>query len=397
MLSTFARKLLKRLGVLGGALVFFLLVAELVLRLFVPLPEVFEPYRVEAWYEGRWVALPPGGHAALIAPASDPQLADLRGEFRPRTRFRLCYDARGRWRRPYFDENGCVEIEINSAGQRGPLRSPPRPQGTYRVAVVGDSFTFGHGLSFEATWPAVLERGLNAALGGARGDEPRVAGQEHVRAEVLNFAVSGYDVLDVALVTRHKALRWEPQRLLYGFFLNDLFVGDDGDLGEDEAWRGVDESELHDRLFGKPHGLAAVSRLYFLIERALAARYVADLTRDAYLQAGTPGSGHFEAWRAGLEDMAAACRSAGVPLDVVIFPELAQLDGGHPYLPVYAAVRAAAQELGLGVVDIFEVWRDQDPSQLWVHPTDHHPNEVAAREAGRAVLEYLEGADPLLR
>ncbi|HVS19503.1 MAG TPA: hypothetical protein VMT18_12935, partial [Planctomycetota bacterium] len=72
---------------------------------------------------------------------------------------------------------------INAAGFRGPPVTPRRA-GELRVALVGDSFTFGNGVSFEDT----LGQALAAELGRL--------GREAV---VFNCGVPGYNAEQVAI------------------------------------------------------------------------------------------------------------------------------------------------------------------------------------------------------
>lgn len=68
----------------------------------------------------------------------------------------------------------------NSYGFRGPEVSLRKPAGVLRIGVLGRSYTMGYGVDDDSPWPRELERMLNAERSG--------------RYEVLNFAVSGYDL-----------------------------------------------------------------------------------------------------------------------------------------------------------------------------------------------------------
>ncbi len=57
-----------------------------------------------------------------------------------------------------------VPVTTNSLGLRGP--EPGDKGGRFRIAVLGDSHTFGSGLSDGETFPALLEIQLNALAGG---------------------------------------------------------------------------------------------------------------------------------------------------------------------------------------------------------------------------------------
>ena len=64
--------------------------------------------------------------------------------------------SRMRYATPEFN----YEISINNLGFRGPNCEPERPEGRIRLALIGDSYTFGWGVPYEQTWGALVERQL---------------------------------------------------------------------------------------------------------------------------------------------------------------------------------------------------------------------------------------------
>ena len=74
-----------------------------------------------------------------------------------------------------------------------------------RIAIVGDSYTFGLEVPFESTWGNKLEKQLP------------------FRAQVLNFGVDGYGV-DQAYLRYHRDVRrWHPDVVIFGFINHDLY------------------------------------------------------------------------------------------------------------------------------------------------------------------------------
>ena len=78
-----------------------------------------------------------------------------------------------------------------------------------------------------------------------------------------------------------------------------------------------------------------------------------------------------------------------IPLLVVSFPVLHQLDGSHPFSDLYRTVQERVEAAGGAFLDLFPVFSGHDAESLWVHPTDQHPNEVAHRMAAEAIAERL--------
>lgn len=82
---------------------------------------------------------------------------------------------------------------------------------TYRIACLGDSWTFGWRLKPQLTFPSVLERLLNEALAG------------EMKAEVHNWGVPGYNTAQEVALYLHRATRLD-----YDLVVLNLLPGDDG-------------------------------------------------------------------------------------------------------------------------------------------------------------------------
>jgi len=102
-------------------------------------------------------------------------------------------------------------IRINAQGFRG-RDLPSSAQGDlFRVLLLGDSYTFGYGVGGDATFGAVLERGLN---GADHGGAPSV---------VINGGVSGYSTAQAMLHFEDVAAELEPDLVILNFFVgNDI-------------------------------------------------------------------------------------------------------------------------------------------------------------------------------
>src|SRR5581483_8715499 len=73
------------------------------------------------------------------------------------------------------------------------------------IAVVGDSYTFGLEVPFEAAWAAQLERELGPDF------------------RVLNFGVDGYGVDQAYLRYQRDVRPWHPELVIFGFIEHDLY------------------------------------------------------------------------------------------------------------------------------------------------------------------------------
>lgn len=102
---------------------------------------------------------------------------------------------------------GAAYVKINSRGLRDREHSLGKPAGTYRIAVLGDSYAEALQVDAEeAFWsllPARLER----------------CGFQHGKAiETLNFGVSGYGTAQQLLTLRHRAGAYQPDLVVLAFF-----------------------------------------------------------------------------------------------------------------------------------------------------------------------------------
>ena len=101
-------------------------------------------------------------------------------------------------------------MTTNSCGMRDREYSIAKPQGTYRIAMLGDSFTFGWGVQSEDSFAKVLERNLNSRS---------KAGQNF---EVMNFGVPGYSTFQEVAKFKETGAIFDPDAIIVFFIENDF-------------------------------------------------------------------------------------------------------------------------------------------------------------------------------
>jgi lysophospholipase L1-like esterase len=94
-------------------------------------------------------------------------------------------------------------IEINSDGMRGPEVSLAHPAGTYRIALLGDSFIEGFEVPFDSTVGEIMRRRLSALRG--------------TPVEVLNFGTGGYGTTQELLTLRNQVWKFSPDLVVLAF------------------------------------------------------------------------------------------------------------------------------------------------------------------------------------
>src|SRR5262249_36956349 len=107
---------------------------------------------------------------------------------------------------------GAGFVRVNSAGFRGPEWNVAKPPNTYRIAVVGDSFTEAPHVAYEQTFGAVAQRALSEC--------PVLRGK---RAQVMNFGIDGYATAQELVTLRRHVWQYSPDLVVLAFFSgNDL-------------------------------------------------------------------------------------------------------------------------------------------------------------------------------
>ena len=107
----------------------------------------------------------------------------------------------------WYRSEGEAYVRINAVGFRDVHWSLEKPQSTFRIAVLGDSFTDALQVDLAATYSKQLEKLLGScrSLHGSK-------------VEVLNFGVSGFGTMQQLLTFRHFALKYNPDLVLVAFF-----------------------------------------------------------------------------------------------------------------------------------------------------------------------------------
>jgi hypothetical protein len=112
----------------------------------------------------------------------------------------------------HWYSEGYSAVRINTAGLRGPEVSAEKPEGTVRIAVLGDSFTEALQVSERDSFPKILERGLSGC-----GRRPLA------KVEVLNFGVSSYGTFQEYLMLHERVWRFNPDIVIVAFYAgNDV-------------------------------------------------------------------------------------------------------------------------------------------------------------------------------
>ncbi len=227
-----------------------------------------------------------------------------------------------------------------------------------RIALLGDSYTFGSGVEDDETFCAVLETMLDDTW-------------------CDNFGIGAYGIDQMWLALRHVALPLEPDAVVLSFIRYDL----DRSLSsyrQDHVWRWKPAFRLSAgelvpmTLENRPgaarrclHQRSRLHRMWRKLENSLSRRYAIGAR-----------------WRLNRAIFAAIrddCKRAGVPLIVVHIP----INRRKP-VPVFERELA---DLGIDYLDLTP--RLPAGADALYYPRDRHFNAAGHRFAARAIHDFM--------
>lgn len=264
----------------------------------------------------------------------------------------LKYDHQGY----YAPSKGVARFHSNQLGARWTAEEV-QPLGGRTVLVLGDSFTYGHGLHYEDTFVFRLQQQLTG---------------EGVPITFLNFAQRGTNAKRNLLNYGEVRERAVHQEVLYGLNVNDL------------VWFPASHFATNPLsipwLTGHWKGYAFISGR---VHRRL-------IRRQRIRQLLSPSVFESDAFAANLEALVRLSRAAsahGTPLRVALLPILVDLDRGT-FHPLYDEIRERVEAAGIEVIDLTRCLDGREDRDLWILPFDQHPNAQANRVFSEELLGY---------
>ncbi len=250
-------------------------------------------------------------------------------------------------------------LRVNQWGFRDEEYALEKPANTTRLALIGASYVMGSGVENEETFDAVLEGLLNANGPGT----PERA------YEVHNWGTGGYSPIQRMLAFEQRALRFDPDLLLYV-------------AHENEEYRVI-------RYFtaARSRGIALPEGLERLLDEA-----GIDRTGSAteYEHALEP------IVRAALEwswnELARIALENGVRPTWIFLPTLEM----HASTADLKWMRDMARDAGFEVIDLYDIYDGKDTFSLRIADWDYHPNVEGHRVIGERIWNEFQSRPELL-
>jgi len=255
-----------------------------------------------------------------------------------------------------------VHFRTNSCGLRDKEYALEKKPNTYRVAVMGSSFTLPAGVEIEDAFHSLLEKRLSAKFAPTS-------------YEFINFAVGLQGPNQIVAMLRHRALAYAPDLILVSATVMAVpgFFQDWDALPPPTMLRVVD-----------PHG----PRSYFI-----------QLVKSR-LRIERPPFGleppRFPRYKAKGQDVISKLgeisRETGIPIVVVRL----EFDPKEPS-PVERTLEQRVLAKGMFYVDTRSAFRDMNPSDFWIYELDPHPNRHAHAIFADVIEDFLHSHDLLSR
>ncbi len=316
---------------------------------------------------------------------------------------------------PYAFALNPEHAEISSQGFRDREFALPKPAGTKRFLMLGDSTTYGLFVSADQTFSKKLEDLLNT---------------EGLSAEVMNAGVNGYTTYNEVEFFKSAGKNFEADDVVLVFCLNDivnpvLHWGDDEGFFRslsEAAFPRYDEhlSQVVPEVYGeasfweKTLRHSALYRYFKRIRRLWDLRavryeekdgrrwpvYVSDESPVTLRVLENPDSPESR-WLFGLfRELQKSTARAGANLHILFLPLAYQMDPAYPFLPQKTLMESCAKE-GLDCLDPLETFRTQGGSALFLGRHRYHPrdiwhlsprgHEVTARFLADALVKQTKG------
>jgi lysophospholipase L1-like esterase len=284
--------------------------------------------------------------------------------------------------------------------------SVARNPNTFRIVVLGDSYTFGQGVEKDKTFPAILERMLNGM--GA-----------NVKFEVVNLGFCGLNTFtEVQLLTEYgihpdtwapdpnyRGLAYQPDLIILEYTLNDSSTSwrEPGQVkGFDDRFR---NGEVVLRVNGGPYSLPLPdkvdkfftmhSRLYLAVfsgyNQLLGMLGLREAGRGAIESTLSRYFDSFEGWKLmnnSLQQLSAIGRYTNIPVVMAIYPDMVNLSS-YPFVDAHQKVKTKAESYGIPTLDLLPYFQGKNEKDFKATPFDAHPNAKAHDIAARAIFDYL--------
>ncbi len=241
-----------------------------------------------------------------------------------------------------------------------------KERGTFRIGILGDSFTFGPHLQYQDTFSKKLEHFLNLNI-----DAPKV--------EVINDGVSGSSTKTEALRVG-RLLDTDIDLLILEITLND-------------AEPKLLTKREKDAIYGDAHLKSWIFENWRFLG-FIARRIHNKKTEQAYIEYHTKfftDPATQKVFKDSLRIIKEKATKNNIPVVAVTFPLFDfPIDEAYPFTKSHSIISESLKALNIPEIALKSGYKNIPPQRLQVIPgKDNHPNEIAHRIAAELILGRL--------
>jgi len=229
-----------------------------------------------------------------------------------------------------------ADFRTNSRGLRDKEYPLEKPANTFRVAVIGGSFTVPAGVEIDEAFHSILENRLNK-------ENP------DFNYEFINFGVSGYRINNKIATLENKALKYNPDLI--------LFILDDSQFTEDEEKEFKPKSQKNQFFQSFTYKLISKNKLF-----------TQDNKDQEFLDEHKTGLDQFNLE---LQKLSNISQKNKVPICVVV------LDHDYSHYELSGEIKRLVENNNLYYSNTLASFQDIDISELTIYKIDIHPNSKA--------------------
>ncbi len=277
--------------------------------------------------------------------------------------YKYCYFSNPR---RYFDKNNCVANTVNWAGFREKHLKSFTKNNTYRVIFLGDSFTFGEGVFLNDTFVKRVGTLLN---------EKKINGKD---IEIINLGIGGAATKNELEVYYEHARALNPDLILLQWNTNDFAVSK---ISETHANLITGNYLQSYKIIEPINKSALLTYTWQVVQRKKLSNELISVNKQE-LELGRHN--FYE-----ILEIQKAVSEDNADFVLLIFPELYNLDN-YPFSEIINSLSLFAKENNISTIDLLPELKNYEDRVLWVHPTDHHPNELAHEIASKKIYEFID-------
>ncbi|MDT7541870.1 MAG: hypothetical protein QOE33_1774 [Acidobacteriota bacterium] len=260
---------------------------------------------------------------------------------------------------------GLALINTDSLGLRSKVAGAqyaPHQPGEYRIAIVGDSVTFGEGVrKTEDTYPQTLEDILNQK-------------QSALRVKVFNYGASAYSVKVMAATLEERMLKVEPDLVLMAIIPADFDLSrtpsvDASGYLTDNKLSGFLPKDSRVRLY-----LRKVHLLYLLRDIITSPQSGSRQAQETLSKGALPESYSF------IKRFSETAKRHALPHAIVLLPTS---------LGRFVNLPAQLKTDDVPFVDLSSLQSEFTPEQFRASKFDSHPSATVHRRIGELLAQYI--------